>query len=203
MPRAKRTAMRIAALALTVACIAPLADEASGDDASGDFHVDSSRPDDYAGTRQDIESNLTDELAVKLRQFDEWAVEREQDAAAAQAAGAQAGGSPGGDGGDANAHPNAGDAAAGGTAMVEADGRADATSASRPARNVPVPTAATRPTTADRRFPATYPQQPAKADRVRREDDVARMLREAAEQEDNPIRKQELMEQYEVYVRSL
>ena len=178
--------MRTATLALAASCIATSADEPSAD-----FHVDSSRPDDYAGTRQDIESNLTDELAVKLRQFDEWAVEREQDAAVA----AQDGGPSGGD---------ADGAAADSTAMAEADGHTEATSASLPARSVPVRTSATRPTTTERRFPATYPQQPPpKADQARREDDVARMLREAAEQEDNPIRKKELVEQYEAYVRSL
>lgn len=184
--------MRTATSALVV-CIALSAPGPSADEPSADFHVDSSRPGDYEGTREDIESNLTDELAVKLRQFDEWAVEREQEAAAE----AREGGPPGGDGGDANA-------AADGTAMAETDGRADAASASLSTGNVPVRTRATRPTTAERRFPATSPRRPPpRADKAPQEDDVARMLREAAEQEDNPIRKRELNQQYEAYVRSL
>ena len=67
----------VATLLLVLVADASSAADAAKKDDDG-FRVDSSEPDDYRGTQKDVESNITDELAAKLRQFDEWTADSEE-----------------------------------------------------------------------------------------------------------------------------
>lgn len=190
----------VAALLLVLVADASGAADAAKKNDDG-FRVDSSEPDDYRGTQKDVESNITDELAVKLRQFDEWTADSEEQQAAATA---QGGSPPGGDGADASdgGGPQAGAEAAGsesdgdtptsGDTDADRPGSEDATVAAMPTSDLD-PTGATGRSTS----------QPApRADRRAEEDDVARMIREAAEQETDPERRKALMEQYDAYLEN-
>ena len=181
----------------------PAAKQSAEDD---EFRVESRRLEDYYGTQEDVDFTITDDLAAKLRQFDEWTVDGEdqtaaeaaqqaaqaaQQAAAAAAASAAAGGPPGG-GAAGSGMAAAGDPGAG---------------AHRPGPNPFDPNANANPTGvpgAHSTRPGTAPPSPLnRPDRRAKEDDVARMIREAAEQETDPQRRRELMDQYEAYVDSL
>lgn len=164
------------------------------------FRVESSEPDDYRGTRKDVESNITDELAVKLRQFDEWTVDSEEQQAATTAQGGAASGDDGADasdgdgrqaGAEAARSDSDGDPPASGDTRAERRGSEDTTDATR--ANDLDPTRAVGRST----------RQPGRrADRRAEEDDVARMIREAAEQETDPERREALMEQYDAYLEN-
>ena len=175
--------------------------EDTGQSAEDDgFRVESRRPEDYYGTREDVESNVTDDLAAKLRQFDEWTLDGEDQTAADAAQQAAA------------AAATAAAAAAGGGAGVGGAGGGPAAagnpnSGSPPAHAGPFdPNATATPTGApgaNARPGARQPSPPIRPDRRAKEDDVARMIREAAEQETDPARRRELLDQYEAYVDSL
>lgn len=194
---------RPAAWGVAVLLLVLVADASGAADAAKNnddgFRVDSSEPDDYRGTQKDVESNITDELAVKLRQFDEWTADSEEQQAAATA---QDGSPPGGDGADASdgGGPQAG-AEAGGSESdgdTPASGDTDAERRGSEAATV----AATAASDLDPNGAASRPAQPNRPDRRAEEDDVARMIREAAEQETDPERRKALMEQYDAYLEN-
>ena len=179
----------------------PAGEQSAEDDG---FRVESRRVEDHYGTRQDVDTNITDDLAAKLRQFDEWTVDGEGQTAAeaaqqaalaaqqAAAAAAASGGASGAHGGAGSGMAAAGDPGSG---------------SHRPSAGPFDPNASGNPTgglVTQSTGPGT-PQQmpPARADRRAKEDDVARMIREAAEQETDPQRRRELMDQYDAYVDSL
>lgn len=204
--------MRCASVRLRASFCVALALSCSGAGEGGDLQVHGSEPEDYVGTQDEVESNLTDELAIKLRQFDEWTHERERQAAAEarqrQAAAEQAAadaaaghgaasantGSPAGqaaadagqaEGADTATHTNVQDAEA--TSQVGSIGQTGLGAVSG-SQSSPVGGPRSRPT---------------KIDKAKVEDDVARMIREAAEQETDPARRKALMVQYDAYVRNL
>ena len=161
----------------------------------GDFEVDSSRPEDHIGTKEEVESNVTDNLATKLRQFDEWTIKTENQTAA-DAQSASGGANSSGQGGS-------GSQGASGT-----QGPLTATDGSRRVRH-PSGDANARPAwesestrIGDRENRAVLPTSSQRRNNPSEEDDVARILRRAAERETDPVRKRELMEQYDEYVRS-
>ena len=189
------------AAAAEPATAAPAAAQSAEDD---EFRVESRRIEDYQGTREDVQATITDDLATKLRQFDEWTVDGEDKTAAeaaqqaaaraaaeARAAAAAAGGGQGGAAGGAGstAAANAGAGPSGPNALPFD------------------PNAAQTPTGAQAANPTVRGGQgqspPTRPDRRSKEDDVAQMIREAAEQETDPQRRQELMDQYEAYMDSL
>ena len=217
-----------AVLSTLPASAAVPAASAESDEEDG-FRVESRRLEDYRGTQVEVESNIIDDLATKLRQFDEWTVDGEAktaDAAAEQAAA------------DAAAEQAAADAAAQQAAADAAAEQAAADAAAAAASGALVgggraagpPITATDPSSAGSQIPTVRPFDPNAAtiptgvrggltsrrgaqqqqipplvrpDRRAKEDDVALMIREAAEQETDPGRRQELMDQYEAYVDSL
>ena len=187
-------AIGLLALAVVLSMASGAAEPAatpSGDDDG--FRVESRSLDDYRGTQDDVDSNITDDLATKLRQFDEWTLDGEDRAAeeaAQQAAALAAAGGPGGGGGGGSAPGNSGSAT--GEPNTGPFGR-NATGD---------PTGAT----SGRSGQPGAPRQsvpPIRPDRLAKEDDVAKMIREAAEQETDPGRRRELTDQYEAYVDSL
>ena len=164
------------------------------------FRVESSEPDDYRGTRKDVESNITDELAVKLRQFDEWTVDSEEHQAAATTQGGAARGDDGADasdrdgrqaGAEATGSDSDGDLPTAGDTHAALPGSEDTTVAARPGD-----------LDSTRAVGRSTPQPALRADRRAEEDDVARMIREAAEQETDPERRKALMEQYDAYLEN-
>ena len=224
------------------------------------FRIESRRIEDYRGTQQDVESNITDDLSAKLRQFDEWTMDSKEraaaetakraaeakaaaeasaaaraaaaaSAAAAANAAAAASAAAAQGGGGATGVPGAVGGAQGGGATAGASGAWP----QRPAGgrlpvdpNAPIIPQGVDPTREPTRggWPSsqpmeggfgTYnpnstragsqssqrPQPRGRADRRAKEDDVAQMIREAAEQETDPERRQELMDQYEAYIDSL
>ncbi len=162
------------------------------------FRVNSADSADYQGTREDVESKLTDELAEKLRQFDEWADETEERNTTSDAQGSLSAGSSGGGGGGASATTLTA------TSSPAANGQANA-APSRRAQTTEDESANTVATTGEigTEIPRSAPQPPPRADKKAQEDDVARMIREAAEQETDPARKKALMEQYDAYLENL
>lgn len=152
-----------------------------------DFPVDSAEREDYRGTKEDVESNLTDKLAIKLRQFDEWTIKGE-DQTAAQA-GKRGGAARGADG--TTGSDSTGGSAANPQELPDSQTQLPQTPAS--------PTG-TPPARSSEELGASSPHPPAKADTSSKEDEVARMIREAAEQETDPDRRRELMEQYDAYM---
>ncbi len=196
--------------------------------ATDEFEVTSSKPEDRRGTPEEVESTLTDELAVKLRQFDEWTVESGLDIAdGAPGADAFQGGPGNGAGGSQSggaAAPGAGseqmklerafaaDAEAAGDIGATGDGAASEEGDGQGAAEADM---TGRPGDSDgsaqgaRQRSASPPggredgaPHEDRADRPGREDDVARMIREAAEEETDPERKRALLEQYEEYMKS-
>ena len=191
-------AWRAAVFSLVLVAYASGAADATATNDDG-FRVHSSEPDDYRGTRQDVESNITDELAVKLRQFDEWTVDSEAQQAAATAPGGslRGGGTDTSDRGAAQAVAEAAGSEGGNGTSASGDtdaerGRADSPVAPR-AAGEPDSTEAVGRSTA-------HPAH--RADRRADEDDVARMIREAAEQETDPERRKALMEHYDAYLEN-
>lgn len=215
------------------------------------FRIESRRIEDYRGTQQDVESNITDDLSAKLRQFDEWTMDSKERAAAetakraaeakaaaeasaaaraaaaASAAAAANAAAAAQGGGGATGVPGAAGGVQGGGATAGASGAWP----QRPAGgrlpvdpNATIPPQGVDPTRGGRPSSqpmeggfGTYnpnstragpqssqrPQPRVRADRRAKEDDVAQMIREAAEQETDPERRQELVEQYEAYIDSL
>lgn len=199
-------------LAFVVLAHTAVAETASKD--KSEFRVDSAEREDYLGTTEEVQSNVTDALAAKLRQFDEWTVDAE---AASAARAAESDGGPEGGAGTAGESPSGGSGSADSTGQAsrppssQAAGAAAAAgspepSSLSPASNAPAAVTPVSPTqSATSRPPpedSASPPQPARADRPSREDDVARMIREAAEQETDPDRKRALMEQYDAYIEN-
>lgn len=189
VPLARRSIRLMAALALMLAAGSGYAEDSAetGKDA---LRVESSEPADYRGTRQDVESNITDELAVKLRQFDEWTAENEEQQAAAAESGSSAAGGSGASNPSGNASAQ--------TAEGGDDGASPTASPTQAAENENTSLAAEE----GQALPRSTAQPPARPDRRAKEDDVARMIREAAEQETDPERRKALMEQYDAYLRN-
>ena len=194
----------LVALALLLASSPSISATASED---SDFHVDSSQAEDYRGTIEEVESKITDELAIKLRQFDEWTVEGENQADAAGARNPPRGASPGTEGTDASPGQRADSTTSDGTTNGER-GDADEKLASKSqstrvgSEDATTSTTTSTASTEGDKPPHDSPQPPATADKPSKEDDVARMIREAAEQETDPDRKRALMEQYDAYIQN-
>lgn len=197
--------------------------------ATDEFEVTSSKPEDHLGTLEEVESTLTDELAVKLRQFDEWTVESGLDEAGGArgadvsqggpgngAGGGQGGGAPaagagseqvaakGASAADADAQAAGDIGATGGRAASEegdGQGAAESDMAGPGDSNGSAGGARQRPVNPPGGGREGVPHEDG-ADKPGREDDVARMLREAAEEETDPERRQALLEQYEEYMKS-
>ena len=185
--------------------------------AEGDgFRVQSRGTEDYRGTQEEVKFSITDDLATKLLQFDEWTVDGESQTAAQQAASGEQGGAVR-DGASSAANPSSGShpAEGQGTAAVgqqaAGDSRtpgagsdptaAELNSGSHPANTGPFDPNAVG--TSARPGAQQQPTLPIRPDRRAKEDDVAQMIREAAEQETDPARRQELIDQYKAYVDSL
>ena len=203
----------------------PLPLGAASDDS--DFHVSSSEAEDYRGTEEEVESNLTDELAIKLRQFDQWTVEGEERSASRSGRNSNSPDTAGSGGAGASQGRVArgGDSASRGATSSETEGEASRGHQSGTSRSEiaatrsgvsgvgdeqTMPNAQSTPVgkgdpTAVAASPrqeqaaGSVPQPPPRGDQPSQEDDVARMIREAAEQETDPDRKKALMEQYEAY----
>ncbi len=202
----------------------------SGAAQEGDLKVRSSEPEDYVGTQDEVESNLTDELATKLRQFDVWTQEGERQTAdaaaqrqaaaeqqaAADAAASQSQAAGNGQLGigpqlahDLSAGPPGTDASSPvGRSAADPGQAAAATAATQAARAASQAGSigqATPGAVGGRQSGAARGQRspPARMDKAKVEDDVARMIREAAEQETDPERRKALMEQYDAYVRNI
>ncbi len=180
---------------------------------SSEFRVDSAKHEDYRGTAEHVESNVTDALAVKLRQFDEWTVdtEAESSARAAKSGAAESGKGPStgsGSGGAEGAAPSGQASESFGSQAADdpATGASPESESPSPTSSTPTdssPVAAQRAASRPPHEDSSSPPQPLpRADRASEEDDVARMIREAAEQETDPERKRALMEQYDAYMEN-
>ena len=206
------------AIALAPVCCALGAASAFGDIDDCDMPPPASADAKHAQTQDEIERELVQQLAIKLRQFDECLdQELANSSSSAQASAAAAPGRQtqiaNGGGGGQNPGDGAGQNRAGSQARERpggaiADAGNDAASGGNE-RRTGVPAGHTAPGPA---APATgvsrggKPAMPSGRGTGRDsvvEDDIARILREAAEQETDPTRRAALWKEYENYVKSL
>lgn len=177
-----------------------------------DWTIVSDRGNRAGQSRDEVANELAEELAVKLRQFDECA-ERlgsgQAEASSAEASAAAAGGGSGGQG--ASGSNGGGEGGAGGemerVAQSEPSGsKAGGADAAGSMANGRRTGEAVEPP-AGRRSTASRAEDAGRSGGMPRtrppEDDIARILREAAEKETDPSRQAALWEEYENYVRNL
>ncbi len=188
-----------------------------------DWHLSTQAAEYDEQTQEEIETELVRELAIKLRQFDRCL---EQDAAeprtigddsAADGTQAQTAGSAGHQQNPADEQaqaPSVADVAtpAGNAPSRSGAGAVTGTSANRQdtEEGFRQATQQSTPITANRAMEAAAPNDAAlpgaQRERTRPrvvEDDVARILREAAEKESDPTRKAALWQEYDNYVKNL
>ena len=210
------SALCVVGAALLALSGAPPGEAASGpsgtDGFSGcDWTITSDGGNRAGQSRDEVANELAEELAVKLKQFDECAERLGSGQAEASSADASVAAAGGGSGGQGASGSNAGGGAGGEMEQVAqgepsgstasgadaagsmANGRRTGEAAEPPAR--PRSTASRTEDAAGRSggAPRTRPA----------EDDIARILREAAEKETDPSRQAALWEEYENYVRNL
>ena len=218
-PRAlRRLALLRLAIALAPVCCALGAASAFGDIDGCDMPPPASADAKHPQTQDEIERELVRQLAIKLRQFDECLdQELANSSSPAQTSAAAAPGGQtqiaNGDGGGQNPGDGAGQNRAGDPARewpggtIASAGNDAASGGNERRTGVPAgrtaPGAAAPATGASRGGKPAMPsaQGTGRDDVV--EDDIARILREAAEQETDPTRRAALWKEYQNYVKSL
>ena len=164
-------------------------------------------------TREEVADRLAEELAVKLKQFDECAERIGSEQANANAADSSFAATGGGGSGQGDFGSNGGSESGADedweqVAQGERSGsRASAPDAWETTAGRRQTGAASRPTAGRRPTARRTESPPGRSGRMPRtspaEDDVARILREAAEMETDPRRKAELWREYDIYVENL
>ena len=184
-----------------------------------DFSVTGAAGDERNRTNDEVEAELVRQLAIKLRQFDR-CLDRETATAASPAEGSSPhaveggqtgvassgyGGQNSGDGAgqvrpDAGGLEQVGDpiAAVGNEAGTHGNGENDGSPA-----GLATPDAVATAAVADRTEGSGMPGGQERARDTVVEDDVARILRQAAEKETDPARRAALWKEYENYVKNL
>ena len=207
------------AIACLSVCCAIGSPSAFGDLNDCDFPVTSDFGNNQSQTKEEVEAELVRELAMKLRQFDR-CLDRQKATAgstAGDSASASADGGPAGVASSGSGGQNPGDGIertrpGGGTHEQAGDPVADAGNAGdavRGGQRQGLPTGPAAPGPVAAASEASRPERPGRPgggpsvpDNVV-EDDVARILREAAEQETDPTRRAALWKEYENYVKNL
>ncbi len=205
-------------LALIVFVVCALgAPDTFGDAVECDWAVTSATGNEAGQTRDEIDAELKRQLAIKLRQFDrcfgqEGATAAKPSPNAALGAGQGALGDVASSGGGGqNSDDDAGerypdseqpDQAGGSIAAVGGEPGARGAGASAPT-DPPTPGTAATASTPDGRGAPGMPGGRQRARDSVVEDDVARVLREAAEKETDPTRRAALWQEYENYVKNL
>ncbi len=178
-----------------------MASSEAGEFGGCDWTIVSETGDRSSESREEVEDRLLREFAIKLKQFDECA----EQLGSSQAK-AASGGAAGGDGADSGGGQGQDQAAQGGESEP-----GDSTASIEDARRRETDGAKTTDAadqTAAMRLPSQRTAQGSGKARepIRRhsaEDDVARIIREAAQKETDPKRRAALWEEYENYVKNL
>ena len=191
-----------------------VASSAEADGFSGcDWTIVSETGNRSGQSRDEVANQLAEEFAIKLKQFDECAERLGSGQAGASSTDASVAATGGGSGGQGVSGSNGGgESGAGGELEQVAQGEpsgskasaADAAGATSSGRQTG---AATEPSVG-RRSTASRAEDAAGRSRGKprthpAEDDIARILREAAEKETDPNRQAALWEEYENYVKNL
>ena len=164
-------------------------------------------------SRQEVADRLAEELAIKLKQFDECAERIGSEQANADSADSSFASAAGGGSGQGEFGSNGGSGSGAGeewdqVAQGERSGsRAGAPDAFGTVASRRQPGAASGPTAGRRSTARRTESVPGRSGRSPRtgpaEDDIARILREAAEMETDPRRKAELWREYDIYMENL
>ena len=218
--RVVRAVLATAVIIGVLAFVGAPSTEAAADAFSGcDWTIVSDAPDRSGQSRDEVEDQLTQELAIKLKQFDE-CLERMESSQADAIADVEAGSgakSQASRAYEARQDQRRDQAARDSTAGTEVArrptmGSQRATRPGSPRVGERYPRADERYPTAGERYPragterGTAHQSGRPSGSVRTspaEDDIARILREAAESETDPSRRAALWEEYENYVKNL